>query len=66
VSDTGKGITEDAAPNERKSGGVGLRTTRERLEKLYGVAQQLTLVNVPGGGFETRVLLPFRRQSDAE
>ena len=65
VSDTGKGIAEDGTPNDKRGGGVGLRTTRERLEKLYGVAQELALVNIPGGGFETRVLLPFRRQADA-
>ncbi len=65
VSDTGKGIADDGRPNESRGGGVGLRTTRERLEKLYGVAQELALVNIPGGGFETRVLLPFRRRADA-
>jgi hypothetical protein len=43
---------------------VGLRTTRARLSKLYGAAQELALVNVPGGGFETRVLLPFRRRQE--
>ncbi|MGQ0641746.1 MAG: sensor histidine kinase [Gemmatimonadaceae bacterium] len=64
VSDTGKGIAHDGTPNEGRGGGVGLRTTRERLEKLYGSAQELALVNLPGGGFETRVMLPFRRQSD--
>ena len=45
--------------------GVGLRTTRARLSKLYGEAQELALVNVPGGGFETRVLLPFRRRQES-
>jgi sensor histidine kinase YesM len=63
VSDTGKGIAP-APPNEKGSG-VGLRTTRERLEKLYGSQQELALVNVPGGGFETRVVLPFRRDGES-
>jgi two-component system, LytTR family, sensor kinase len=64
VSDTGKGIDPSDMPNDSRNGGVGLRTTRERLEKLYGGDQELALVNLPGGGFETRVLLPFRRQSE--
>lgn len=59
VRDTGAGIPA-SAPNEAR-GGIGLRTTRERLSQLYGSAQELALVNVPGG-FETRVVLPFRRQ----
>jgi LytS/YehU family sensor histidine kinase len=62
VRDTGSGISAKT-PNEERSG-VGLRTTRERLEKLYGTAQELALVNVPGG-FETRVMLPFRRHADS-
>lgn len=62
VRDTGAGISAKT-PNEERSG-VGLRTTRERLEKLYGMAQELALVNVPGG-FETRVMLPFRRHADS-
>jgi len=62
VRDSGAGISAKT-PNEARSG-VGLRTTRERLEKLYGTAQELALVNVPGG-FETRVMLPFRRHIDS-
>lgn len=58
VRDTGAGMPA-SAPNEARAG-VGLRATRERLEKLYGPAQELALVNIPGG-FETRVMLPFRR-----
>lgn len=65
ISDTGKGIDTNAKPNESGRAGVGLRTTRERLEKLYGAAQELALVNMPGGGFETRVLLPFRRRQES-
>jgi sensor histidine kinase YesM len=60
VSDTGKGL-DPAALNGGHREGVGLRSTRERLEKLYGSAQELVLANLPGGGFETRIMLPFRR-----
>jgi sensor histidine kinase YesM len=58
VSDTGHGI-DDALPGDDGASGVGLRTTRARLRTLYGDAQELALVNVPGG-FETRVTLPLR------
>lgn len=58
VRDSGNGLAHGRATD-----GVGLGTTRARLEKLYGASQELTLVNVPGG-FETRVSLPFRRASD--
>jgi LytS/YehU family sensor histidine kinase len=61
VRDTGSGMS--GTPNEERAG-VGLRTTRERLAKLYGSAQELVLVNVPGG-FETRVKLPFRKHDDS-
>jgi sensor histidine kinase YesM len=63
VSDTGKGLDAEALNGNGREG-VGLRTTRERLEKLYGSAQELALVNLPGGGFETRVVLPFRRREE--
>ena len=46
----------DVAP----TGGVGLRATRERLSRLYGNDQDLDLANLPDGGVEARVTLPFR------
>lgn len=59
VSDNGPGLAED---DEGTSGrvGVGLATTRARLERLYGNAQSLVLQNVGSGGVEARILLPFR------
>jgi sensor histidine kinase YesM len=64
VRDTGTGFdTDDSLTHvdERANGrGVGLSTTRARLEKLYGVNQRLDFVNVTGG-FEARVTLPFQR-----
>lgn len=55
VRDSGAGYDGDA----EDATGVGLRTTRARLEKLYGARQRLTTTHVPDG-FETRVLVPFR------
>ena len=63
VRDSGPGIQQ--APNDSNGEGVGLRTTRQRLQKLYGEAQDLTLINVPGG-FETRIAIPFRKHEAAQ
>jgi two-component system LytT family sensor kinase len=63
VSDTGHGM-KTTAVNGGAREGVGLRTTRDRLEKLYGADQELTLVKLDGSGFETRVMLPFRRRAE--
>jgi sensor histidine kinase YesM len=58
--------TAPASARVRVIEGVGLRTTRERLEKLYGGAQELVLAHVPGGGFESRITLPFRRHEETD
>lgn len=47
-----------------ETGGVGIATTRARLRKLYGDAQELMLVNVEGG-FEVRVTVPFHVRDKA-
>ncbi len=58
ITDNGSGIEEDA----KKAGhqGMGLAITRGRLESLYGPQQSLVLRNVPSGGAEVRITLPFR------
>jgi LytS/YehU family sensor histidine kinase len=40
--------------------GIGLANTRARLTRLYGDDYALEVGNVPGGGVEARVALPFR------
>lgn len=60
VRDTGNGMKAGGTNGHRREG-VGLSTTRARLARLYGDAQQLALVNLPGGGFESRVTIPFHR-----
>jgi LytS/YehU family sensor histidine kinase len=59
VSDTGDGFDFDETAEPRDTPGVGISTTRARLQTLYGTSQQLVFANVPGG-FETRISLPFR------
>lgn len=64
VRDTGNGV--GANGGNTAANGVGLRTTRARLEKLYGPAHELVLAKAPGGWFEARVTLPFRREVETE
>jgi two-component sensor histidine kinase len=54
VIDNGPGLRD----TPRK--GVGLTSTRERLERLYGDAQSLTLRNLSTGGLQVRIRLPFK------
>jgi LytS/YehU family sensor histidine kinase len=54
VTDNGVGLT--TKPGE----GMGISITRGRLESLYGASQSLVLRNVPAGGAEARITMPFR------
>src|SRR5690606_18555282 len=65
VRDTGRGVSARSQRSGNGSGaGVGLQTTRARLETLYGTRHTLELVNVAGGGFETRVTLPYKVEAE--
>ena len=59
IDDDGVGLREDW--NE----GLGLRSTRARLQALYGERHALELVARPGGGTRVRVRLPVRRATAA-
>ncbi|MEO8201338.1 MAG: histidine kinase, partial [Gemmatimonadota bacterium] len=41
--------------------GVGLATTRTRLDKLYGPKQSMTLGSAEGGGAQVEIVVPFHR-----
>jgi len=56
VIDDGPGFP--VAPAARN--GVGLSSTRARLEKLYGMNQHFEFGNVEGGGVRVRLAMPFR------
>ncbi|HYP02391.1 MAG TPA: histidine kinase [Pyrinomonadaceae bacterium] len=56
VRDDGSGIDE---ANKSAAHGVGLRNTRERLEKLYGAAQRFQLSRAAGGGLQVSIIIPF-------
>jgi len=62
IRDNGAGIPPGESPRE----GIGLRTTKERLQHLYGARHELELTNVPGGGFVARIRIPFRLGGDSE
>jgi two-component system, LytTR family, sensor kinase len=55
VIDNGVGIE---TPSDRKDG-VGLSTTRARLQEMYGDAQTFALENLGSGGAQATVTLPF-------
>ena len=60
IRDNGAGLVEGHA----RPDGIGLTTTRARLERLYGDRQQLTLANLPEGGCIARIRIPFQLTAD--
>ena len=40
--------------------GIGLTNTRARLSRLYGNEFRLAVINLPQGGLESRVEIPFQ------
>ncbi|HWE05666.1 MAG TPA: histidine kinase, partial [Rhizomicrobium sp.] len=59
VTDNGAGFKEDPPVHT----GMGLSITRGRLESLYGSHQSLVLRNLPAGGVEARITMPFHVQT---
>ena len=58
VDDTGPGIAGGAGAIREN---VGLRTTRARLEQMYGARQELRLDSLQPHGARARVVIPFER-----
>ncbi len=62
VRDNGPGLK---APGTDQPGtGLGLKATQLRLRTLYGDAQQFTIRNLPEGGVEVCVQIPFHISTD--
>ena len=71
VRDNGPGIPSQSSsvpaadhPRGPGSGGVGLRTTRARLEQLYGAEHMLSLRPAVDGGTVAEVVLPYHTAAD--
>jgi LytS/YehU family sensor histidine kinase len=56
VKDNGPGIRSEAVPRS----GLGISSTRARLEKLYGEAHRFELINAEEGGLVVKLSIPFR------
>lgn len=62
VRDNGPGFR----PAKQKPGsGLGIKLTRERLERLYGSRQSLDFSSAPGGGLLVCLSMPYRLSVDA-
>jgi signal transduction histidine kinase len=64
VRDDGPGLLPGAL--ERRREAIGLKTTRSRLEHLYGSAFSFTVQNRPDGGAVAEVIVPVRPGHGAE
>jgi two-component system, LytTR family, sensor kinase len=62
IRDNGPGLRNSDASGAKA--GLGLRATRERLQTLYGSDQSLAVRNLPGGGVEVAVRIPFHLVQD--
>jgi len=60
IRDNGGGLPEGA----RMRDGIGLTTTKARLERLYGDQHELTLANLPQRGCVARIRIPYQLTSD--
>src|SRR4029078_4778441 len=54
ISDNGAGLAQGQPAHE----GIGLTTTKARLERLYGDQQSIRLENLPTGGCVARIRIP--------
>jgi two-component system, LytTR family, sensor kinase len=60
IRDNGMGLPDGGALRE----GIGLTTTKARLERLYGTRHELVLANLTEGGCVARIRIPFQLTAD--
>lgn len=65
VADNGLGLADDGSGEKRK-GGIGLSSTRERLAKMYPGEHEFVIRKLDEGGTEVRVAIPFRQKEATE
>jgi hypothetical protein len=66
ITDTGLGLQDAPAATRQKGGGVGLSTTRERLQALYGERAGVELVPGLPQGAVARLVLPLDFDANLE
>jgi len=63
VADTGAGLGTQGG-EAAMDRGVGLANIRGRLEQLYGTEQEFVIANLPTGGAEVTLRVPFHVEKD--
>jgi sensor histidine kinase YesM len=63
LTDDGPGLG-NGGPSKGKSGGVGMKNTRERLQQFYGDAQAFTLAPNEPTGLLITINIPFETEQD--
>ncbi len=61
VRDNGPGLSTE--PHEIKKDGIGIKTTRDRLSQLYGNRHIFDMKNMPDGGLQVRIEIPFTQET---
>jgi two-component system LytT family sensor kinase len=64
IADNGIGVPEGWRPEV--SAGIGLSSTRERLDRMYPAAYEFRIRRLDEGGTEVRVAIPFRLKDRQE
>jgi signal transduction histidine kinase len=64
VTDNGPGLA--ASAETAFESGIGLSTTRRRIERMYGAAGSLSLEPAPQGGLRVRLVIPWREHLPAD
>jgi sensor histidine kinase YesM len=62
VHDDGPGLPE--AKDAPSGNGLGISTTRERLQRIYGADHSFTICDVDDGGVTAQLVLPYRLATD--
>jgi two-component system sensor histidine kinase AlgZ len=56
-------IDSASTRDDKRSNGIGLTNTAERLRTLYGESQRFTARSLAGGRYEVIIKIPFRKVS---
>jgi sensor histidine kinase YesM len=57
IEDNGPGLSENKGKKGR--GGIGLKSTKERLSRLFGEDHVFAMENIPSGGLCVKIRIPF-------